>query len=74
MFVNSKIYYTEDDSYPPFICEKGAIALSFTVNNEGEVMLTHSRNDTVLKQYDDICDHLFPTRAVGGKDERFFYL
>lgn len=60
MFVNSEIYYTEDDSYPPFIYLKGAIALSFTVNNEGEVlMLTHSRNDNVLKQYDDICDHLF---------------
>ncbi|NMB14100.1 MAG: helix-turn-helix transcriptional regulator, partial [Gallicola sp.] len=49
MYVNSEIFYTEEENFPPFIYIKGKIALSFSTNDQGEVlMMTHSRNSSVL--------------------------
>lgn len=70
MFVNSEIFYTEEDNYPPFIYIKGKVALTFTVNTKGEVlMLTHSRNETVLKEYDMICENLFKREHLVEKTD-----
>lgn len=70
MYVNSEIFYTEEENFPPFIYIKGKIALSFSTNDQGEVlMMTHSRNSSVLKQYDFICDNLFRREKLVEKTD-----
>lgn len=70
MYVNSEIFYTEEENFPPFIYIKGKVALSFSTNDQGEVlMMTHSRNSSVLKQYDLICDNLFRREMLVEKTD-----